>query len=71
MADIQTLVLSLIKSLLNSNSAQSYDTLYLDNLFINISLVNTLGQLDTYRGYGNHASQCKRAFFKFNLVKVC
>ena len=39
----QTLVLSLAKSLLNS--AQSY-TLYLDNLFSNISLAVELEKLD-------------------------
>ena len=45
MTDIQTLVLSLAKNLLNSNSVQSY-TLYLDNFFINILLVKALGKLD-------------------------
>ena len=42
MINIQTLVISLAKSL--SNSAQDY-TLYLDNLFTNISLATALGQL--------------------------
>src|SRR2546421_3622178 len=44
MADTQALVLSLAKSLPNSNSAQSY-ILYLDNLFTNIPLVKALEQL--------------------------
>ena len=43
MTDIQTLVMSLAKSL--SNPAQDY-TLYLDNLFINDSLAKTLRELD-------------------------
>ena len=43
MTDIQTLVISLAKSL--SNLTQDY-TLYLDNLFINISLATALRQLD-------------------------
>ena len=41
--DTQTLIIFLAKSLLNLT--QDY-TLYLDNLFINISLVTTLKQLD-------------------------
>ena len=45
MTDIQTLILFLVKSFLNSNSAQNY-ILYLDNFFINILLVKTLKQLD-------------------------
>ena len=43
MADTQTLVMSLAKSL--PNPAQDY-TLYLDNLFINGPLVKALGELD-------------------------
>ena len=43
MTDIQTLIMSLAKSLLNP--AQDY-TLYLDNLFINDSLAKTLRKLD-------------------------
>ena len=43
MTDTQTLVMSLAKSLLNSD--QDY-ILYLDNLFINSLLVKTLRQLD-------------------------
>src|SRR5438034_11390293 len=45
MANTQTLVLSLAKSLPNLNSAQSY-ILYLDNLLTNIPLVKALRQLD-------------------------
>ena len=45
MIDIQTLVLSLTKSLSNLNSAQNY-ILYLDNFFINVFLVKALRQLD-------------------------
>ena len=43
MINTQTLVISLAKSL--SNLTQDY-TLYLDNLFINISLATALRQLD-------------------------
>ena len=43
MINIQILVMSLAKSLLNS--AQDY-ILYLDNLFINSSLAKTLKELD-------------------------
>jgi hypothetical protein len=43
MTDIQTLVLSLAKSLLNP--AKDY-ILYLDNLFSSISLTVVLGKLD-------------------------
>ena len=43
MTDIQTLVLSLVKSL--SDSAKSY-TLYFDNLFPSILLAVALGKLD-------------------------
>ena len=43
MADIQALVISLAKSL--PDPAQGY-TLYLDNLFNNISLAHALGQLE-------------------------
>ena len=43
MTDTQTLIMSLAKSL--SESAQDY-ILYLDNLFINLSLATTLKQLD-------------------------
>ena len=44
MADTQTLVISLAKSLPNP-ATQDY-ILYLNNLFTNIPLANTLGQLD-------------------------
>ena len=43
MTDTQTLIMSLAKSL--SEPAQDY-ILYLDNLFINLSLATALGQLD-------------------------
>ena len=43
MTDTQTLIMSLAKSL--SESAQDF-ILYLDNLFINLSLATALGQLD-------------------------
>ena len=42
MTDTQTLIMSLAKSL--SESAQDF-ILYLDNLFINLSLATALGQL--------------------------
>ena len=44
MTDIQTLIISLAKSLSNL-TVQDY-ILYLDNLFINISLADALEQLD-------------------------
>ena len=43
MTDTQTLIMSLAKSL--SEPAQDF-ILYLDNLFINLSLATALGQLD-------------------------
>ncbi len=43
MTDTQTLIMSLAKSL--SESAQDF-ILYLDNLFINLSLATALRQLD-------------------------
>jgi len=43
MTDTQTLIMSLAKNL--SESAQDY-ILYLDNLFINLSLATALEQLD-------------------------
>jgi len=46
MADIQALIVSLAKSLPDP-AIQDY-ILYLDNLFINVPLVDALGQLDIW-----------------------